>query len=201
MSHLKKLLLAVGATLTLSVGSAAWAVPSIQITDLTDGSPTVFTSAGIDLGAAGITLTPESASFDAILHIPFGVGVLNFSGAPSLFVLTELDGSVSDWLQITTPSGFGGSGAADWIQSIHVEFASDIDGIPLIPPAGTATCSLTETGLMQTCALFSQTGDEILDIGIQSDAADVPEPTTLSLIALSLVGLASRRRKSAKAQA
>lgn len=95
MFALKKVLLAVGtAALCLSIGSAAWAVPSILVTDLTDGGPTAV-APGVDVDPATIIVGPESGSFDAILHIPNGQGVLNLDSGPSLFVLTEPGGGVT----------------------------------------------------------------------------------------------------------
>lgn len=196
MFQLNKFLASAGVTLALSFSTAAFAVPSIFVSDLTDAAPTVAISAGIDVGPGGIVLGPETASFDGILHIPFGNGVLNFRGGPSLFLLQEPGGGLSDYLLVSTPQGTGGGGATDWEQFIHVEFASDNDLVPLIAPAGDVICDQLETGQVQTCHLISQTGDNILDLQIQSDL-DVPEPATLALLGLGFVGLGFGRRKQA----
>ena len=53
-------------------------------------------SAGLDVGPGGVVVGPETASFSGILHIPGGQGVLNISGSPSLFLLQEPGGDLSD---------------------------------------------------------------------------------------------------------
>ncbi|MBI3367481.1 MAG: PEP-CTERM sorting domain-containing protein [Burkholderiales bacterium] len=194
MSRLSKLFTATGFVLAFAFCSQAGAVPTITVLEPTEDPPVVTLTSGIDVDTGSVVLTAEGARFDAILHIAFGAGVLNLSGTPSLFVLREADGSVSDYMEVSTPRGTGGAGAADWEQFIRVVFLSDSE-VPLTLPPEAITCDLIEDGTIQTCALFSQTGAHILDLQIQSDAADTPEPATLALLGLSLVGMAASRRR------
>lgn len=200
MSHWRKVLVFAGIALSLSIGSSAWAAPSIQFSDMTDGTPLVIASSGIDMLSSS-TSVPEGASVDALLHIPFGQGVLN-SGNSSLvgaFVLYEPESTtVSDYVLISTPQGPGFPGQDYWVQFVHFEFRSDVDGQSLQLPPFDYSFTMSETGLMQTQSFYSQTGDNIFDVGIQSDVSNVPEPATMLLLGLGLVGMAGVRRKIKK---
>jgi len=197
MSRLTKALVVTIVVVGLSTVAPAVAraggiiIPSIGFSDLTEGAPNPYVSAGIDVVAGSYQSRPEYAAFDAYLHIPFGQGVLNYPAGPSLFVLTEgPDPSfISDWLMVETPQGYGGDGPVDWMQFIHVTFSSDSE-VPLPPFPYAPTCSLVENGGWQTCGLYSQTGDRILDLNIQSDMDVVPDPgSTLLLLGMGLLGL------------
>ena len=61
MFKINKFLAAAGVTLTLS--TAAFAVPSILVTDLVEGNPILTVSSGIDVDQTSVVLAPESASF------------------------------------------------------------------------------------------------------------------------------------------
>ena len=190
-ASLSKLLAAFGAVVSLSIATPALAVPTISFTDLTEGSPSVSVTSGID--TTSTSSGPETFSFSGTLHIPFGQGVL-FT-PPYRFVLLEpgARGEVSDIVTVTTPHGFGGPGPVDFLQDILVDFTS-VAGLSL-PPS--ATCTLLEDGSVQTCHLFSQTGDNILNIQIQSAVTEAPEPASLALLGLGLAGLGFGRRKKA----
>jgi hypothetical protein len=185
-ASLRKLLAAFGVIVSLSAASPVSATPFILFTDVTEGAPSLATS-GVDVN--GSTIGTDSYSFSGTLHIASGAGVL-FS-PPYSFLLLETGGGISDIVTVTTPNGFGGPGAVDWQQSIFVAFSS-ADG--LISPA-LPTCTLIETGSVDTCHLFSQTGANILDIQVQSEVTELPEPTSIALVALALAGLVVTGRR------
>lgn len=188
-ASVKKLLALAGAIISVAIATPALAVPTILFTDLTDGLPVLTVTAGVDVRTS--TIAPETYSFLGTLHIPFGQGVL-FT-PPYTFDLLERGGGVSDMITVTTPNGFGTAGPVDFLQDIFVSFTS-VDGLslPTLP-----TCSVDETGFIQTCHLFSQTGFNILDLQIQSDVNQAPEPASLALLGLGLAGLGFSRRKKA----
>jgi hypothetical protein len=179
------------ALIGLSFATPASAVPIISITDLTEGNPVVFTS-GIDLTL--LVIGPETVVLEGLLHIPIGDGVIGDAPPfpPINFVLLEPafeGGGISDIATITTPAGPGpGGGPLDYLQLIHYTITSE-DG--LTTPPG-SVFSLLEDGTIQTYHLQSQTGANILDLSIQSDA--VPEPATLLLLGTGLLAAAAARR-------
>ena len=191
-ASLGKLLAAFGAVVSLSIATPALAVPTISFTELltAEGAPPAFSvTTGVDVRSS--TSGSETFSFLGTLHIPFGQGVL-FT-PPYSFVLLEPGGGVSDIVTVTTPGGFGNPGPVDFLQDIFVTFTSvDFLSLPLLP-----TCTLLETGLVQTCHLFSQAGFNILDIQIQSAVIETPEPASLALLGLGLAGLGFSMRKKA----
>ena len=184
---------AFSAFLSLTLATPAWAVPVISISETTEGSLLLSVSEGIDIDGASLAIDPETVSFSAVLHIPFGDGVL--FAAPYSFVLLEPGGGTSDVATVTTPLGLGGSGSVDWEQSFTFSFTS-ADGL-ISPPE--PYCELLETGSVQSCSIFSQTDAEILRLEIASDI-DIPEPSILALFAAGLAGLGALHcRRKAKA--
>jgi hypothetical protein len=185
---------AAGAVLGLSLllATPAWAA-FINVVETGETTDILLTTDGVDIDATTLVITPESVSFQGILHIAFGAGVL-FDPLYN-FVLTEPGSAllVSDVATIT-PLGFGGPGAVDWEQPFIYSFLSADTSLFPSP----INCQVEETGALQTCGLFSQTGDNILNLGILSDAEEVPEPVSLTLLGVGLVGYGLRRRRLAQ---
>jgi hypothetical protein len=122
------------------------------------------------------------------------------TGGQALAVLREVNGQpeLSDWLQLVwTVSGNTVTMTAHWRSD------ADPGGLPALP-GGVSPVVTVETGGVQdvTSLLFlsaSQSGFTFpsnLTVQVQSDAPEaVPEPATLTLAGLGLVGLATRHRR------
>ena len=182
---------ACSAALFLGLAGQAQA-SNISFFDLTDGVPTFTATSDIDI--ITVTSSPERLHIDARLHIPLGNGAIQNTAPRQAFLLLEADGSTqSDWVLFQT-GGFVFT-AVDFIEDFSVDFQSD----PFLSPPPSGASTIFEDGTLQALP-FDSSGlhnGSFFGISVQSDVVEVPEPHTLALVSLGLVGLGLSRRKRA----
>jgi hypothetical protein len=107
--------------------------------------------------------------------------------------LTVLSDTFSLSLQDFTSSGGGP-------HDIVATFTSDVDGRSLPPLTGGTLFSLVETGDIQTLATVTVTDDfgnlHPFEYQFASDVSDVPEPSSLLLLVVGLLGLVGLRHRA-----
>ena len=187
---LARSIFACSAALFLGLAGQAQA-SNISFFDLTDGVPTFTATSDIDI--ITVTSSPERLHIDARLHIPLGNGAIQNTAPRQAFVLLDADGTQSDWVLFQT-GGFVFT-AVDFIEDFSVEFQSD----PFLSPPPSGASTIVEDGTLQALP-FDSSGlrnGSFFGISVQSDVVEVPEPHTLVLVSLGLVGLGLSRRKRA----
>jgi hypothetical protein len=170
---------------------------SISITDLTDGAPVVV-AAGLE--GTTITTSPEFAEVSGLLRPATSPNPLTIG--TKFVLLTEpvsdpFGGTVSDIIRLVA-SDFG-QDAGGVFQTETVTFWSDgaAGFAAALAAAGANAPSILEIdGPQDITALLGITfPSQNLQVIVRSDVggAEVPEPATLSLVALGL-GMAAKRR-------
>ena len=183
---------ACSAALFLGLAGQAQA-SNISFFDLTDGVPTFTATSDIDI--ITVISSPEHLHIDAVLHIPFGNGrIQNAPGAATqAFLLLDADGTQSDW--VLFQAGASSAGPVDFLENFTVDFQSD----PFLSPPPSGASTIVEDGTLQALPFDSSglRGGSFFGISVQSDVVEVPEPHTLALVCLGLVGLGLSWRKRA----
>ena len=183
---------ACSAALFLGLAGQAQA-SNISFFDLTEGVPTFTATSDIDI--LSVTSRPEGLHIDAVLHIPSGNGRIQNSADAftQAFLLLEADGTQSDW--VLFQAGASGPGSIDFLENFSVDFQSD----PFLSPPPSGAFKIFEDGTLQALAFDSSglQGGSFFGISVQSDVVEVPEPHTLALVCLGLVGLGLSWRKRA----
>jgi hypothetical protein len=150
--------------------------------------------------APTISVTPETASVDGF-HFPAISPSPVFGGAAGMTsagLVEFLGGPLSD-LVIVQALAITDCQVVGLCQELRISFFSDVEGGPplesLLPNAGTFGGSLVENGMLQDLSALLNTLPEGLIVKVQSDAPEVPEPASLTLLTVGLCGLGFIWRK------
>ena len=184
-----------GAALLLAMTAATQAA-SDRIIGEEDSPPPFLT------GFVPFDITIPETMPETSITMPIGTATFPIVNGPafvsSSVLLREPDQAISDVLTLAATRTGATAGAT--IYSVILDFISDSEGGPVIDPPGGFIASAQETGALQDITdlllapLTERTGI-VPTIGflVQSD---IPEPGTLSLLGVGLLGLAwtTRRR-------
>lgn len=123
------------------------------------------------------------------------------TGMALVVLLEGVGGPNSDWFQIIYSSTAGGGFGTENV-TVHWRSDADPGGLPALP-VGVVPQFLVETGGVQDITALlglSATASGFafpsnITIQVQSDASEIPEPATLTLTGLGLLGVVSRYRR------
>jgi hypothetical protein len=185
--------LTTGVAFAMATGMASAAM--IMIDDLLEGGPGVTISP--DILSVSVTNNSESLFITGVLFVPAGTSTFP-AGSLLGVLLVEVPTQPgeapipSDYVNVVigpemlTPLGIIQNFVLNFLSDGAPGFASTVANLP----AGTPM--LFETGGFQDLSTVLNTG--AFHILVRSDAESVPEPVTLTLVALGLLGIVASRR-------